>query len=453
MSDEINAMIHGLPAGVSTSSSSGFSPARSLAYGLAGHGGAAAIDAGVSMLMSGYEQRQQRRLMRQQFKLQREMTKNQMSDMRESYERAGLSPALLANGGFSPAQVDAPSPAMQNVSGKNPDTTAIAQQKVLEATLAEQNASVQNLEAQTVGQKLKNEEQDIVNDRLRDEDESADANMREFLRETIGDLPEDNPFRQKMQERLDNPEMRFTAGSVKNNLQFTEFLRSHSSYDAEQFGNAVEKEVNKRILNSDEVLGAKAAMSYAQFRQVEASVAELSALVGKYAYECKLMETQGNLNVQATRKLGKEMAFLDYELQSKQLSDGRYLFKTGNFGDLGTHILFSGAEFAGDLAKVFVGAKAFKSGAAMIPPSYGSSTAREASRALPKVSDISRGQKYSAKELASIPLDQRRKMAQIEFNTFRYEHPRMGQQALSKMHEKIGAKYGIFRNAQNHLRK
>ena len=452
MSDEVNAMIHGLPVGASTSSGS-FSPARSMAYGLAGHGAAAAIDAGVSMLLSGYEQRQQERLMKQQFKLQREMTKSQMSDMRESYERAGLSPTLLANGGFSPAHVDAPSPAMQNVSGKNPDTTAIAQQKVLEATLAEQNASVQNLQAQTEGQKLKNEEQDIVNDRLRDEDESSDANMREFLRETIGDLPTDNPFRQKMQERLDNPEIRFTSGSVKNNLQFTEFLRSHSSYNAEQFSNAVEEEVSKMILNSPDVLGAKASMPYAQFKQVEASIHELSALIGKYSAECKLMKTQGDLNVQATRKLGKEMALMDYELQSKKLSDGRYLFKTGNFGDLGTHILFSGAEFAGDVAKVFIGAKAFKSGAPMIPPSYGSSTAQNASKALPKVSDISRGQRYSAKELASIPLEQRRKMAQIEFNTYRYEHPRMGQASLSKIHEKIGAKYGIFKNPQNRLRK
>lgn len=453
MSDEVNSMIHGLPAGVSTSSSSSFSPARAMAYGLAGHGAAAAIDAGVSMLASRYEQRQQKRLMQQQYRLQREMTKTQMSDMRESYQRAGLSPALLANGGFSPAQVDTPAPAMQNVSGKHVDTTAVAQQKVLEATLAEQSANVRNIEAQTKGQELKNVEQDIVNDRLVDEDESADMNMREFLRETIGDLPEDNPFRQKMQERLDNPDVKFTAGSLKNNLQFTEFLRSHSSYNAEQFSNAVEEEVNKMILNSPDVLGAKASMPYAQFKQVEASVKELSALVGKYAYECKLMETQGNLNVQATRKLGKEMALLDYELQSRKLSDGRYLFKSGNFGDLGTHILFSGAELAGDLAKVFVGAKAFKTGASMIPPSYGSPTAQNASKALPKVSDISRGQKYSAKELASIPLDQRRKMAQIEFNTYRYEHPRMGQQSLSKIHEKIGAKYGIFRNPQNHLRK
>lgn len=453
MADEINAMIHGLPAGVSTSSDS-FSPVRSMAYGATGQGVSAGIDAGVSLLLSGYQQRQQERLMKQKFKLQREMTKTQMSDMRESYERAGLSPALLANGGFSPAQVDVPAPAMQNVSGKNLDTTSIAQQKVLEATLAEQSASVKNLEAQTKGQELKNEEQDIVNDRLRDEDESADANMREFLRETIEDLPVDSPFRQKMQERLDNPEIRFTAGSVKNNLQFTDFLRSHSSYNAEQFSNAVEEEVSKMILGSPEILGAKAAMPYAQFRQVEASVHELSALVGKYAYECKLMETQGNLNVQATRKLGKEMALLDYELQSKKLSDGRYLFKTGNFGDLGTHILFSGAEFAGDLAKVFIGAKAFKSGAPLVtPPVYGSPTAQNASKALPKVSDIARGQKYTAKELASIPLEQRRKMAKIEFNTYRYEHPRMGQQSLSKIHEKIGAKYGIFRNPQNRLRK
>ena len=81
---------------------------------------------------------------------------------------------------------------------------------------------------------------------------------------------------------------------------------------------------------------------------------------------------------------------MDYELQSKKLSDGRYLFKTGNFGDLGTHILFSGAEFAGDVAKVFIGARALKSA-----PIYGSETARNASRGLPKVSDISRSEVFS----------------------------------------------------------
>lgn len=446
-------MADSLEKAKSSDYSSQSSPLKELAYGVARYGASSAIDAGVSALLSSVQYNRQKRLMEHQMRMQREATQNQMLDERKAYEKAGLSPALLAQGGFSPVQVSAPEPAKQQVSGKNIDATTLGTQQIMQGTLAEQKASIENLNAQTAGQNLKNEEQDIINDRLRDEDESADVNMREFLRETISDLPEDSVFRKKMQERLDNPEIRFTSGSVNNNLQFTEFLRSNSALDAEQFGNAVEKEVNQMILNSPEILGAKASMPYAQFRQVEASVRELSALVGKYGYECKLMQTQGNLNVQATRKFGKEMALLDYELQSKKLSDGRYLFKTGRFGDLGTHILFSGADFAADLVKVFVGAKALKGGSPMPPPSYGSQTAQNASKALPKVSDISRGQKYSAKELASIPVAQRKQMAQIEFNTFRYEHPRMGDASLKKMHEKIGAKYGLFKNPQNHLRK
>lgn len=426
-------------------------PLSEMAYGLAGHAGTSFIDAGVSALLSGREQKRQRSLFEFQLNKQREMTRNQMADERASYEKAGLSPALLANGGFSPVQASTPSPAMQSVSGKGVKSTQLAEQKMLGNTLLEQKASIANLEAQTEGQKLKNDEQEIINDRLEDEDKSSDTNFREYLRETLPDLP-DGPFKTKLQERLDNPEIRFTAGTVKNMNDFTAFLRSHSSYDVEQFANAVEKEAYKVMLQVPDVINAKAVMPYAQFKLVDAQIREISSIIAKYASEIKLNKSQVDVNKQVVQKLGKELALMDYELQSKKLSDSRYLIKHGEWGDLMTNVALNGFELGADVAKVLAQAYGYSK---FMAPLYGSKTAKSASENLPKVTDVVRptAQKFSAKELASIPLDQRKKMAQIEFNTYRYEHPRMGQDKLRKIHEKIGAKYGIFRNPQNRLRK
>lgn len=423
------------------------SPLKSLAYGVTGYSLAGVADSALSLLASRSEQKAQARLMRKQLELQSEQTKRQMSDERESYLRAGLSPALLAEGGFNPVAVDSPSPAMQNVSGKNPDSKALAENKILDNSLLEQKATIENIEAQTRGQNLKNDEQEIINDRMEDEDSSSDANFREYLREILPDLPKDSPFRKKMQERLDNPEIRFTSGSVSANADFVEFLRSRSALTGEKFENEVRNEVAQKMLNSEDVLSAKAVMPYIEFKRVNAQINEISEVIAKYASEIRLNDENTLVARQLRKKMAQEVALLAYELESKQLSDSRYLLKHGRGSDLAVNIGINGLEFAGDVAKVFIGAKGL-AGASR----FGSSTAQRSFDKLPKVSDISRGQKYSAKELSSIPLSKRREMASIEWRTFKYEHPSMSEKNLQRMHEKIGVKYGIFKNPQNRLR-
>ena len=354
---------------------SAVSPMTALSYGMAGHAGTAFVDAGVSALASGYQQRQQRKLMREQYELQRKATRDQMVDERESYIKAGLNPNLLANGGFTPIQPSVPSPAQQTVSGKNLDTKQLSEQSILANTLLEQKASVENLEAQTQGQKLKNEEQEIINDRLTDEDNAADMNMREYVRESLSELP-DGEFKRKLQERLDNPEIRFTAGSMRGNQHFIELLRSKSQYGAEEFENLVTRQVAQMMYNSDDVLAAKASLPYAEIKLLNAQIHEISSLIGKYASEIDLNAANTDVAKQQVKRMAQDIAMTAYELESRQLNDSRYLAKHGRGSDLALNMLGNALELGGDIAKVYLGARAFRGGSAALPktPDYGSNT-------------------------------------------------------------------------------
>lgn len=441
--------------GVNTSS---VSPMHALAYGLGGHFGSGLADSALSIMTSRYEQKQQRKLMQQQMNLQREMTRNQMADERESYLRAGLSPALLAEGGFSPAQVDTPAPAMQNISGKNPDTTARSQQAVLNNSLLEQKATIENIEEQTAGQKLKNDEQEIVNERLRDEDEVADTNIRLYMQNIINALPEGSELREHLENKYSNSDWRFTQGSIRASQQFVELLHSDTNMSVARRKNELDGLVYQYMRNDPSVVSALVHMPEYEVAKVNAYIKEVSSVVSRNLSEVALNTSQGEVNQAVIEKIAGELRAIGYNIESAQLGDSRYLLKHGRGADLAANVFMNGLDFSADVMKMYLGGRGFASGRALgsatgnAPPIVSPST-QKAMDKLPKVSDLSRGQKYSAKELASIPVAQRKQMAQIEFNTFRYEHPRMGEASLRKMHEKIGAKYGLFKNPQNRLRR
>lgn len=426
---------------------------HALAYGLGGHVGAGLADAGLSLFASGYQQRQQRKLMREQFLMQREMTKGQMVDEREAYLRAGLSPALLAEGGFSPAQVDVPSPAIQNVSGKTPDTTALAQQKVLNNSLLEQKATIANIEEQTKGQKLKNDEQEIINNRLTDEDISADRNIRVYLEDALASLPEKSHTRELIEEKLNDSDYRFTAGSMKGAVDFVDLLRSNSNYSKEARYNSLYAEVYSRMRNSENVVNSLAVMPYYDVRKADAYVREVASVITRNLSEVDLNKSQQDVNKQLVRKMAKELALLQYELESRQLSDSRYLIKHARGADLVTNVTINGIEFGADVIRGLLGGAV--AGRVMRGSRMLSSTASESINNLPKVGArrANLSEHLSPRELSKIPISERKRMAQIEFQQFRYENPNMPKDKLVKAHEKIGVKYGIFKNPQNKLRK
>lgn len=431
----------------------GSSAMHALAYGLGGHTGTGLADAGISLFASRYQQRQQRNLMREQFRMQREMTKNQMADEREAYLRAGLSPALLAEGGFSPAQVHAPSPAIQNVSGKNPDSTALSQQKVLNNSLLEQKATIQNIEAQTKGQELKNDEQKIINDRLTDEDISADRNIRVYLEDAVASLPENSHTRELIEEKLNDSDYRFTAGSMKGTTDFVELLRNNSNYSKEARYNSLYAEVYSRMRNSENIVNSLAVMPYYDVRKADAYIREVASVITRNLSDVDLNKSQQIVNQQLVNKMAKELALLQYELESKQLSDSRYLIKHARGADLATNVTINGIEFGADVLRALLGGavagRVMRGGRALSP------TASESINKLPKVGArrANLSENLSPRELSKIPIGERKRMAQIEFQQFRFENPKMPKDKLMKVHEKIGAKYGVFKNPQNMLRK
>lgn len=436
------------------------SPTSALAYGLAGHAGTAGIDALATGVMSELSFRNQRRLMRQQYALEREKTKNLMSDERESYIKAGLNPNLLAEGGFSAPTVSASQPAQQNISGKGVDTLGVAQQKVLANTLEEQSVEIE-------GKRLENAEQKIINDRLEDEDKTNDFNTRAYMEMIIDELPEDSPLRISMQNRLDAGDVKFTAGSIKAINDFTRLVRNSSSMNREVFENRLQSEVVQYMLAMDDVKASMAIMPRKELEKANAYIQQVASAIAKNYADARLAGSEIDVNRQVIKKMQADIKVMAKQQEMAELQDSRYLVKTGRWHDFATNVFFNGIEFVAhtgeSLGQGLAGGYGFSKGASVakgagISPALSRNpiTAEKASK-LPSVDyepySASRHPYMSAKELSKIPLSERKRMASIEYNQFRASHPRMGDKKMQTYKNKIGEKYGVFQNPQNRLRK
>lgn len=432
------------------------SPLSSLAYGLAGHAGAAGVDALASGVMSALAYGRQKKLMNKEYELQRKATKNLMSDERESYINAGLNPNLLAKGGFSAPQISAPTPAQQNVSGKGLDTLGLAQQKVLANTLEEQKVEIE-------GKRLENEAQKIENDRLKDEDETADMNARHMMENLLSVLPEDSDIYNAVLTRLEDDTRRFTPGTFKALDAMADTIRNSSSVSADAIHSKLDAQIYTMMLHDEETKKAIADAPKRERGKYYAYLNEVSSVISRNLADAALSGSQIDLNEQMKRKIANDIAIMNKEFEMRELQDSRWLIKQGRWHDFATNVLFNGFEFVGhtgeSLAQGFAGGYGFSKGAAV---AKGASPALSrnpvSAQSSAKLNALESGYKaavnnpMSARELARLPLSERKKIASIEYNQFRVQHPRMGNKRLQLEKKLIGEKYGIFLNPQNKLR-
>jgi hypothetical protein len=142
-----------------------------LAYGT-GHGLiGAAIQGGTNALLARQQMRNQKELMREQFRLNEKAQRDLMKNMRDSYEAAGLNPALLHEGGFSAPQVSGASAPSPSIGMPNIPSNAASERQVLGGVLAQQAAEVKlkeaeaaNVAAQTEGVQLDNANKEGANE-------------------------------------------------------------------------------------------------------------------------------------------------------------------------------------------------------------------------------------------------------------------------------------------------
>lgn len=426
------------PMSSKVESPQGANPLANLAYGSAYGAIGTALQGGVNYLLAEHSFKRQKDLMREEFRLNEKAQKDLMRNMRESYEAAGLNPALLHEGGYSAPQVSGASAPTPSVGSPNIPSNAKSQADLLGGALAEQASDVSlkqaqaaNVAAETEGIKLQNENMQAAND-------SVDISIRPLLRQIAQQAREngDDETADRIEMNLNDPAFSYNVGSIEGVKEFNEMLLQNSEVDRKQIADEIESKLNVMMMSSEEIMAAKAAMPYAQFKQVEAHIKQMNA------HASELMSQVG-LNSVMAQKLGVEIQADLEAIESEILANKHKLWNKGRYGDFGLSVL-------GDLWSGLLNVASFGVAGMAIK---GVTKAVGASKAA-KAASEGAFKSLSPKELSGFPLSRRKEMASIELRSWHRSHQNVpfGSTKFNEKKEEIAAKYGVFHNPVNKLR-
>lgn len=436
---------------------SGSNPLTNLAYGTASGAIGAGIEGVSNLLLAGKQQKMQKELMREQFRLNEKSQKELMRNMRESFESAGLNPALLHEGGYSAPQVSGASAPSPSVSAPSMPVNAVSDNAILSGMLSEQaadvgvkNAQKELLDRQAEGVELDNRNKEAAN-------HSVDISIRPLIEDMIKQAREGGHtlIADRLEADLNDGNFEYNQGTIDGLLKFNEYAVSTSERDRKGLSDDVENEVNKRILKSPLILAARSSMDYAKFKEIEARISEYSASVAE-----KL--TQANLNNALIAKLGADTIKLYEDIETDLLNNKHKLWNRGRYGDFFKATIGDVWQVVQDMVPMLVGggiaakgAKMLTKQGAMLRKSIESQTkaTQQLFKNAPKYSEGAFKQ-ISPEKLSGYPLSRRREMAKLELQSWHRSHPRvqLNSKTFNKMKEEIGAKYGIFKNALSKLR-
>lgn len=421
-----------------------------LAYGT-GHGLiGAAIQGGTNALLARQQMKNQKELMREQFRLNEKAQRDLMKNMRDSYESVGLNPALLHEGGFSAPQISGASAPSVSVGMPNIPSNAASENQVLGGVLAQQAAEVKLKEAEAANVAAQTESVELDNANKEGANEIANVSMRPLIRSIADELAKTDPeLADSLRADLSDINKEFVVGSVEGLDKFNQLLINRSEMYRKQIADDLETEVNKRILSSDMILAAKAAMPYAEFRAVETRIREMSQHIS-------LMVSEAGLNYATIEKMGVEVAGMLESIESEVLDNKHKLWNRGQYADFAKEVTGDIWDSVRDLVGLFGIGSAAKVGLKTLAKS-GEKAAKASADAAKKASLPSSDGAFKAlspKELSGFPVQRRREMAKIELQSWHRSHPRVqfGSKTFLKMKDEIGAKYGLFSNPQNRLR-
>lgn len=416
----------------------GANPLTNLAYGVAHGAAGTAIQGGVNYLLAEHAYKRQKQLMREEFRLNEKAQKDLMRNMRESYEAAGLNPALLHAGGYSAPQVSGASAPSPSVGSANVPVNAKSQGDLLGGALAEQASDVSlkqaqaaNIAAETEGIKLQNENMQAAND-------SVDLSIRPLLQQIATQAREngDDETADRIEMNLNDPNFTYNVGSVEGVKEFNDMLLQNSEVNRKQIADEIESKLNVMMMQSEDIMAAKAALPYAQFKQVESHIQQMNA------HAAELMSQVG-LNGVLAKKLGVEIQGQLEAIESEILSSKHKLWNKGRYGDFGLSVVGDLWSALGNIASFGVAGMAIK----------GISRAA-ASRAASKAASGGAFESLSPEKLSGYPLSRRKEMASFELRSWHRSHPKVsiGSAKFNEAKEAIAAKYGVFYNPVNKLR-
>lgn len=426
---------------------SGSNPLTNLAYGTAQGAIGSAVQGVSNLLLAGKQQKMQKELMRYQFQLNEQAQKDLMRNMKESYEAAGLNPALLHQGGYSAPQVSGASAPAPSVSAPSMPVNAVSENTILSGMLSEQaadvgvkNAQKNLLDQQAEGVELDNRNKKAAND-------SVDISIRPVIEQMIKQARAagDDKSADRLENDLRDGNFEYNQGTIDGLLKFNEYAVSTSERDRKELSDDVENAINERILNTPLVLAAKATMDYAKFREIEARIGELSASISE-----KL--TQAKLNNALIQKLGVDIVKLYEDIESENLNNKHKLWNKGRYGDFFKAVIGDVWNVVESAAPLALGGSALSKGAKMMTKEGAAlrksiENQTKATEQLFKTKTSEGAFKaITPEKLSGYPLDRRREMAKIELQSWHRSHPRvqLNSKTFQKKKEEIGAKYGVF---------
>lgn len=387
---------------------------------------------GFDALNRWHEERQQRKMMREQFRLNEESQRRMMANMAESYKRAGLSTGLLSEGSFSPAQVSVPSVPEKHTLPRDVSMldapAALQMQSNLESQAVERgvaNAEKERIDAET-------EHQRIINARERDKDMTLDQNLRIELVDQIQGLRDvgDDELADALQTRLDENRF-FTSGSADALQYMQDMATARNDYERQFSANKLANLVCEMMFRTPDVTAAMAVLPFEQVQSLRAEQNEARARIANLYAQIPVYATQASLNKADIDKIQTEINRIIQDMDISRKTNMRYAMRTGDVGSVltnGAVDIWDGALSVATLGMIKKsGIFGGSSGPLDIPTRTGTGF----------------GKGLSPLELSHIPVSERRKAAQIELNSWKNSHRQASGKEIEAKRIDIGYKYGI----------
>lgn len=399
------------------------------------------ISYGFDALNRRHEERQQRKMMREQFRLNEESQRRMMTNMAESYKRAGLSTGLLSEGSFSPAQVSVPSVPEKSTKTRGVSLTEAPAALQLQSALESQAADRSVMEAQKRNIDAETEHQQILNARMRDQDNTFDMNLRIDLQNQIDGLRDvgADDLADALQTRLDDGRI-FTAGSADALGYMQDMASARNDYERQFTANKLANLVTETMFNSPDVVASMAVLPYEQVQSLRAEQNRARAQIAQLYASIPLMKSETALNAEQVEKLKVDIDKIFQDMDIAKKTNMRYALRSGDVGS----VLTNGSVDVWETALELLTLGAYAKGAKTVFGAGKSSVSE-----LPTRSGTGYGRGLSPIELVRVPISERRKAAQIEFNSWKNSHRHASQKELDSHRDEIGYKYGLDMNSIN----
>lgn len=257
---------------------------------------------------------------------------NQINSARnvvEGYKKAGLSPALAANGNFSPvANPSVPSSPMGTFNSQNFSEGAM---QMAQADLLSAEARKANAEA----------------NRMEHEDEGSNQVIKQFAERVLNDSAhplndDDRRYWESVQRDANNG--MYNLGDVNSQHQLENLVQNHAKTFDEVYSKLYQEQLMKAYL-AHEVPEDMAKMP-------RAKVAEIGLVLGKLAAETYKINSETALNVGRAEEIQANIKKLLAEAKSLYHGDLWQMWDAGDYGKVF-------ATIAGAAAKEVIGWAAF----------------------------------------------------------------------------------------------